>query len=128
MRTIWLAALAGVLLLSATARADMISELGGGLKVASSEVFDPGCRRVFIIDADHSVMFDEKNRQKTVPCGGANPVAVIWPVAWESPNGNTRIGWLHLSHYLSGPPFNHDNELTFNCVCAVHTFHWRKRR
>lgn len=109
------------------AHADIISEFGGGLKVASSEVFDPGCRRVFIVDADRSVMFDPKGRQKTVSCGGSNPVFVGWPIAWESPNGNTRVGWFHISHWFSGPPFNHDYELTMNCLCAVHKFHWSRK-
>lgn len=119
----------GILLLVAcSARADIISEIGGGYKLPSSEVFSPGCRWVFIVDADRSVMFDELGRQKTVQCGGSNPVFVGWPVAWESPNGNTRVGWFHMSHWFSGPPFNHDNELTLNCLCATHKFHWSKRR
>lgn len=110
------------------AHAEMISEFGGGLKLAYSEVFDPGCRQVFIVDADRGTMFDGLGRQKTVPCGGANPVFIGWPVAWDSPNGNTRIGWFHISHWTSGAPFNHDNELTMNCICATHKFSWSKRR
>lgn len=125
--TLTIGLIAVFLMWIAPVHAEMISEFGGGLKLEYSEVFDPGCRQVLIVDANRSTMFDEQGRQKTVPCGGVNPVFIGWPVAWESPNGNTRIGWFHMSHWLSGEPFNHNNELTMNCICATHKFHWRHR-
>jgi hypothetical protein len=107
----------------------MFSELGGGYKFAQSEVLESTCLHVFLVDAkDQQFLFDEQGRQKTVKCGGAQPIFVGWPVAWESPNGNTRIGWFHMSHWRSGAPFNKDPEITFNCVCASHKFTWRGSR
>jgi len=115
------------MVVSLKAHAGMLTEIGGGLKVATSNVLDPACRQVFIVDADHSLMFDELNRQKTVPCGGRNPIFIGWPIAWETPNGNTRLGWFHMSHWSDGPPFNHHGETAFNCICATHKFYWSRR-
>lgn len=127
-RIAWATAVGLVLIATHPAHADMIAEFGGGFKgPSSSEVYAPGCRRVFIVDATPAVKFDPQGRQRTVNCGGSEPVFIGWPVAWESPNGNTRVGWFHMSHWLSGPPFNHDTELSFNCLCATHKFHWGKR-
>lgn len=115
------------MLVSLKAHADIISEFGGGMKLSGSEVLDTRCHSVLIVDPLSDFAFDGQGRQKTVSCGGA-VLFIGWPVAWESPNGNTRVGWFHLSHWASGPPFNHQNEVTLNCLCASHTFHWGKRR
>jgi hypothetical protein len=115
------------LLLAGPVHADVISEFGGGLKFASSNIFDPGCRSVFVVDAAHSVMFDELGRQKTLPCGGRNPVFIGWPIAWQSPSGAVRFGWFHLSHWRDGEPFNRHPETALNCLCSTWTLNWSRR-
>jgi hypothetical protein len=116
-----------VMLASLKAHADIISEIGGGYKLPSSEVMDARCHSVLIVDPLSDFAYDAQGRQKTVSCGG-RALFIGWPIAWESANRNTRIGWFHLSHLASGPPFNHQNEVALNCLCATHTFHWGRRR
>lgn len=116
------------LLLSTQSKADIISEIGGGVTLPyTSEVMSPQCQYVFVVQGKAGFQFDGQGRQKTLPCGGSDPVFVGWPIAWESANGNTRVGWFHFSHWFSGVPFNRDSETSYNCLCASHKFHWRKR-
>lgn len=109
------------------AKADMISEFGGGLKGQMSETLEPSCEYALTFDNLGHYRVDEQGRIKTVPCGGSQPIFIGWPVAWESANGDLRIGWFHMSHWVSGPPFNHDPEVSFNCICATYKFHWKRR-
>jgi hypothetical protein len=101
------------------AKADVITEIGGGIESPiTNPLARPDCTQAFIRRDDG---------WHEVGCGGRNPVFIGWPIAWESPNGNTRIGWFHMSHWFDGVPFNKNPELTYNCICATHKFTWRHR-
>lgn len=116
-----------LLLATVTAKADIISEFGGGYKTQMSQVMNDQCHYVQIVEADNGFKFDLQGRVKTTPCGGSQPIFVGWPIAWENEIGNVRVGWFHMSHYRTGPPFNHDPEISFNCICATYKIDWTHR-
>jgi hypothetical protein len=117
-----------LLFLPLIAKADVISEIGGGYKFTYSDVLSPKCEYVFLTQATkEDFMFDGQGRQKTVPCGGTNPIFIGWPVAYQTPDARFRIGWFHMSHWFSGEPFNNKPETNFNCLCTTWTVNWTKR-
>jgi len=123
--TFW-AVLVG-LFLSGTAHAGMFTELGGGIGIPKNDLFSPACVWAVPLDIHGQPLKDQYNNPgRTVACGGRNPVFIGWPIAWESANGNTRVGWFHKSNLFDGPPFNHNSELPFDCICASHKFRWSR--
>lgn len=90
------------------ARADIITEFGGGLKSHSSTSY-------VLRDGCHTI--------EGKPCGGDNPLFIGWPVAYQTPGGRFRVGWFHMSHWFDG---GKDRETHFDCLCASWTFNWAR--
>lgn len=110
--------------LSLPAQADIVSELGGGIKLpGSSYVLQPKCRKVIAFEPDDG---------RDYPCGGDNPAFIGWPVAWERPDGNLRVGWFHYSNWFDGGELSQLSggdkyETQFNCLCVSWKFNWTSR-
>lgn len=115
-----------LLLFCLPVRAELVTEFGGGWKFSSSDVLDPRCRQVLVTEARDGWEIDPGYGSRSLPCGGRNPLSIIWPLAWDFPHG--RIGWLHISDYPDGPPFNSRNEVALNCLCATWKHSWSIRR
>lgn len=119
----------------APAKADVVTEIGGGVKFNMSYLLEPSCRKAIVTQPG----WPENPRGETInapsgefSCGGDNPVFVGWPIAYQTPNGRFRIGWFHMSHWFDGGEFNFfggdDAETHFNCLCASWTFNWTEIR
>jgi len=99
----------------------LFTEVGGGVKVAgTSAIAMPECVTVW-------------QAADELSCGGDNPMAVGWLLAWEFDNPNLRVGWLHISHWLDGrrgPRFlrrGDASELAINCICVTYRHNWLSR-
>lgn len=114
-----------------SAHADLVTEIGGGIKFNESAVLDPRCRQVVIYDArgGFAVDSDTGNPTRSAPCGGDNPAFIGWPLAWDFPQG-LRFGWFHYSNLLDGRELSHLTstgdrfETSLNCLCFTKAFHW----
>lgn len=118
--------LALLALLAFPAHADLITEIGGGIKFGASYAVDPRCSTLIVPGKT-----TPEGAIVTVPCGGDDPVFVGWPIAWDFPNG-LRFGLFHYSNWFDGGEavwFGGDkNETNFNCLCVSKTIHWRRHR
>ena len=136
--------LAVLLLATGSARADLITELGGGIKVQESFVLSPECRRVVSFDPavgyeDGELHYSDdgavRRLGRTFPCGGNALIFLGYPIAWQFPNG-AKIGWAHMSSIFDGggasqslfPGYGDEWEATFDCLCGSYTFHWFRHR
>jgi len=124
-----IALILGLFCIAQTAAADLISEVGGGYKLATTSlVLKPGCTDVIprgpVVDDPKS----EHYQRGTASCGGDNPVFIGWPIAWQSDRSgpfNYRVGWFHMSHWFDGGA---DREAHMDCLCATVTINWSKRK
>lgn len=110
------------LLVSHEAKADIISEIGGGVKNprTTSYVLREECNTVYTYPR---IPFELESGFRR-SCGGDNPVFVGWPIAYQSPTGNWRVGWFHMSHWFDG---GSSRETHFDCVCASWTVNWSSK-
>lgn len=123
MKLIGLSAL--LLMLAVTsAKADIITEFGGGVKLPSTSVL--------MLEECHEAQItvtrpdNPSLNYRTASCGGDNPVFVGWPIAYERDFGvwSVRAGWFHLSHWFDGKA---DRELHMDCACVTATINWTER-
>jgi hypothetical protein len=119
-----LRALALCVLLPLQARADLVTEFGGGYVLpGTSFVNRPEC---WMVTPMRAPGVPAHSPYELDSCGGHDPVFVGWPIAWEF-QGGTKIGVFHMSHWFDGKPFKGDGEASFTCLCATWTHHWRAR-
>lgn len=105
------------------AKADVITEIGGGWKLngTTSLVLQPNCHSAVIYETRP---VDPGRNDGLTSCGGDNPLFVGWPIAYQTPDARFRIGWFHMSHWFDG---GRDRETHLDCLCASWTFNWTER-
>lgn len=110
------------------ARADVVSEVGMGVKLerTTSVVMLPRCHTVLITETRPDA---PGINYRTASCGGDNPTFIGWPIAWEREyaNGALRFrgGWFHYSNWFDGA---RDRETHMDCACATATVNWSQWR
>jgi hypothetical protein len=123
------ALLAGFLafVVAKSAQADIITELGAGMKY-------PATTSVVLQEVCHEALVTETRPPtpsldyRLSSCGGDNPVFIGWPVAWESTFSSiwtVRAGWFHLSHWFDG---GSDREVHMDALVVTTTFNWTEWR
>lgn len=121
-------------LLALPAHADLVTEFGLGWKFRESVVLDPACDWVAVPATNPVALSGPHLGRATASCGGDNPVALIWPIAWEGAYGRRwryRVGWFHLSHLGDGRGRvaellgGDGRETRLDCLCATATFRWK---
>lgn len=124
----WLFVALIVATIAGKARADVISEIGMGVKMerTTSVVMLPVCHTAQITEtkpATPSLDF------RVSSCGGDNPAFIGWPIAWEREyaNGAVRFrgGWFHYSNWFDG---GRDRETHMDLAAVALTFNWTQMR
>jgi len=123
---------------STDAKADIVTEFGGGYKFNSSVVLAPECQ-VIHIHEDQPIRANPSSPywgRSNASCGGDNPAFIGWPIAWQSkPNGKHgaftyRIGWFHYSNWFDGGELSSwtstgdEHETHMNLLAGTITFNW----
>jgi hypothetical protein len=121
-------ALCLLLLLPLTAAADIVTEIGAGLKIerSTSYLLLPSCEYAVVLAPG----WPENPRGTThsYSCGGDNPAFIGWPIAWQSDFSDVwtiRAGWFHYSNWFDG---GRDHETHMDAIAVTTTFNWSKWR
>lgn len=110
-------------LLAMPAAADVISEIGMGVKIerSTSYLMLPACRTAVVTDP---IWPENPRGYGLYSCGGDDPLFIGWPVAWQSDFSDVwtvRAGWMHFSHWFDG---GSDRELHMDAIASTVTFNW----
>lgn len=120
----WAALLLAVLWVAENAHADVISDIGMGVKLerATSTLLLPNCHTAQVIETRPDT---PSINYRLSSCGGDNPTFIGWPIAWEREyvNGALRFrgGWFHYSNWFDG---GSGRETHMDVAAASVTINW----
>ena len=123
MKKLVVLALVGILAGTST-KADIISELGAGIKVpvSTSYVMLPVCEKVQVVVPPDS----PRPPPQMYSCGGNNPAFIGWPIAYQREFLDGRLvfrgGWFHYSNWFD------KRETHMDIVATTVTINWSEIR